>query len=63
MSLRGGLQADVAISWYNLSYCTAFWGIVPEDCHVALLLAMTVVVDTWSHILIELRETIIYFSK
>ena len=39
----------MAISWYNLSYCTVFSDFVPGDCHVRALpfLAMTVVVDTW----------------
>ena len=29
-------RSDVAISWYNLSYCSAFFNVVPGDCHVGL---------------------------
>ena len=34
----------VAISWYNLQTCCAVSKIVPGDCHVASLLAMTAVI-------------------
>ena len=26
-------QSDVAISWYNLSYCSVLSNVVPGDCH------------------------------
>ena len=39
----------VAISWYNLQKCCAMGKVVPGDCHVAALLAMTVVGATWCH--------------
>ena len=29
-------RSDVAISWYNLSYRSAFFNVVPGDCHVGL---------------------------
>ena len=38
-----------AISWYNLQKCCAMGKVVPGDCHVAALLAMTVVGATWCH--------------
>ena len=49
-------MAAVAISRYNILFCCAFRWVVPGDCHVASLLAMTVLFGTSSEVFCVYRD-------
>ena len=53
----------VAISWYNLQRCCVAGEVVPGDCHVASLLAMTEEIRTQFLLFCIIRKQQFIFSK